>query len=236
MRVDVQFRPVGVSWPAMRDATLRAEAAGYSAVWVFDHLAASTFGREGSLPELTTLLGALAANTTTIGLGSLVANVANRHPAVLAQAMATVQWVAGPRLIAGIGAGAAPGSRWAAEHDALGIPLHAQAADRNRAVVDQIDALRAAAPAVPIIVGVNSVALAEVAGAHADGINVRVDGARAHEFVEAARARAAHGLGRPFEISVYGDGQLDAHLERCQELGAQRLIVLRSVTDTLDDR
>ena len=89
--------------------------------------------------ECFTLLGALAASTTTIGLGSMVANVANRHPAVLATSAASVHAISNGRLLLGIGAGAAPGSTWSREHDAIELPLRPRVADRHAAVEDTLD-------------------------------------------------------------------------------------------------
>ena len=67
MQVDVQFNPAAAPWPLFRDATLAAEAAGFGAVWVLDHLAGVSMKGTGML-ECFTCLGALATTTTTIGL------------------------------------------------------------------------------------------------------------------------------------------------------------------------
>ena len=131
--------------------------------------------------ECFTLLGALAEATTTIGLGTLVANVANRHPAVLAAAASTVQRISSGRLTLGLGAGTSPASKWSVEHLARGIPLHADIADRHAAVVEQIRVVRALDEPIPIIVGVNSVRLATLAG----------QVGRRHQRAHDARARRA---------------------------------------------
>src|SRR3954454_5759584 len=123
--------------------------------------------------ECFTLLGALAAATTTIGLGAVVANVANRHPAVLPAAASSVQRISGGRFTLGLGAGTAPESKWSGEHVVRGIPLHHDIEDRHAAVGRQIRAIRDLPEAMKVIVGVNSVRLATVAGNVADGINVR---------------------------------------------------------------
>ena len=52
--------------------------------------------------------------------GTLVANVDNRQPAVLAVAAATLDAIGGRRVLLGIGAGTAPRTKWAAEMDAVG--------------------------------------------------------------------------------------------------------------------
>jgi alkanesulfonate monooxygenase SsuD/methylene tetrahydromethanopterin reductase-like flavin-dependent oxidoreductase (luciferase family) len=56
--------------------------------------------------------------TSRITIGSLVANVMNRHPAVLARMAATLQEVSGGRLLLGVGIGGHP-----AEHASYGIPF-----------------------------------------------------------------------------------------------------------------
>ena len=104
MKIDIQFSPAANDWPALRDAVLRAEADGYDTTWVFDHFDGAMIQGDRPMLECFTLLGALAAATTTIGLGPLVANVANRHPAVLAAAASSVQRISGGRLVLGLGA------------------------------------------------------------------------------------------------------------------------------------
>lgn len=227
MLVDIQFSSAHNDWPRLRDAVLQAEADGYDTTWVFDHFDGATLGGDRPLLECFTLLGAMAEATTTIGVGALVVNVANRHRAVLAAAASSVQRISDGRLRLGIGAGAAPGSRWAQEHHDRGIPLLPAMADRHRAVADAIDLLRVEAtePAPPpIIVGVNSVALAELAGRMADGVNVRLSSPTAPRLVAAAAEAAA---GRPFETSgwCYADDMASQDLAR--QLGLDRLILTR---------
>ena len=226
MLIDVQFSSATNDWPALRKAVLRAESEGYDATWVFDHFDGAMLGGDRPVLECVSLLGALAAITTTINLGTLVANVANRHPAVLAAAAQSVQRISNGRLRLGLGAGTAPGSKWAVEHESRGIPLFADRDARHRAVVAQIVAVRIAG-AVPVIVGVNTVALSELAGRHADGINVRLEHDRAAEFIAAARAatpNATSSAPRPFEISAYSTGDRATARQRAEDLGVDRLI------------
>ena len=95
----------------------RLEAAGYDAVWCWDHFI-SRGDRRTPVLETWTILTAAAAQTERLRLGSFVLNVMNRHPAVLARMAATLQAVAGGRLVLGIGIGG-----HLAEHRALGIPF-----------------------------------------------------------------------------------------------------------------
>ncbi len=225
LRVDVQYSSATNDWPTLRDAVLAAEAAGVGTTWVFDHFDGSVLGGDRPLLECFTLLGALAAVTRTIGLGPLVANVANRHPSVLAAAASSVERIAGDRLVLGLGAGAAPGSRWAAEHDRRGIPLQAAIADRHAAVVRQVEVLRAEGVRARVVVGVNSVALARIAGRVADGVNVRLDHPRAGVFVDAAREAAD---GRPFEVSAWTDRTPEEAASASARLGLARLVLTRT--------
>ncbi|MDP9463551.1 MAG: LLM class flavin-dependent oxidoreductase, partial [Actinomycetota bacterium] len=116
MKVDIQFSPGANDWPVLRDAVLRAEIDGYDTTWVFDHFDGAMISGDRPMLECFTMLGALAEATSTIGLGTLVANVANRHPAVLAAAASSVQRISGGRLTLGLGAGTAPSSKWSSEH------------------------------------------------------------------------------------------------------------------------
>jgi alkanesulfonate monooxygenase SsuD/methylene tetrahydromethanopterin reductase-like flavin-dependent oxidoreductase (luciferase family) len=96
---------------------LRLEQAGYAGVWCWDHF--TTRGpRPNTVLESWTTLSAVAAVTARITIGPLVANVMNRHPAVLARMAATLQETSGGRLVLGIGIGGHP-----AEHEAYGIPF-----------------------------------------------------------------------------------------------------------------
>jgi probable F420-dependent oxidoreductase len=73
----------------------RAEAAGASVLLATDHL-----GDWGALPRLVA-----AAQATRLRIGTLVLNNELRHPAVLAQELATVDAMTDGRLEIGIGAG-----------------------------------------------------------------------------------------------------------------------------------
>lgn len=224
MKIDIQISPGTNDWPVLRDAILRAEADGYDSTWVFDHFDGAMIQGDRPMLECFTLLGALAVATSTIRLGTLVANVANRHPAVLAAAASSAQRISGGRLTLGIGAGTSPNSKWSAEHVARGIPLHADIDDRHAAVVEQVRVVRALPEVVPIIVGVNSVRLATIAGKIADGINVRLTNERAGELVKAAREAAGS---RAFEISAWTFDDIDDVRDQAEELALDRLVLTR---------
>lgn len=230
--LDIQYSSGANDWPQLREAAVRAEAEGYDTIWVFDHFDGTVLGGDRPMLECFTLLGAMAASTSTIGLGTLVANVANRHPAMLTLAASSVQRISAGRLRLGIGAGASPRSAFGREHAERGITLEPDIAKRHAAVVEQIALLRDVEP-MPIVVGVNSLGLTDLAAAHADGINVRLGHDRAAEFVDAARRQTA---GRPFEISAWGYLSRREHeIERAGELGIDRLVLVELGPLTVPD-
>jgi len=228
MLLDIQFSSATNEWPALRDAVLQAEADGSDTVWVFDHFDGTLIGGDRPAMECFSLLGALAAATTTIGIGPMVANVANRYPAVLAACAATVQRISNGRLRMGLGAGGAPESPWAREHHERAIPLFPKLTHRHAAVVRQIELLRAiptsVAARIPILIGVNSTALAIIAGHHADGVNVRLSSPAAATYIAAAREAAGD---RPFESTGWAHDTDNASKAKATELGLERLIINR---------
>jgi alkanesulfonate monooxygenase SsuD/methylene tetrahydromethanopterin reductase-like flavin-dependent oxidoreductase (luciferase family) len=244
--IDVQFSPARNSWPVLRDATLAAEAAGFGGAWVYDHLAGRSLGGDRML-EAFTLLGALAATTTSIGLGSMVANVTTREPGVLAVAAASVAAIADRPVFLGIGAGTAPHGRWAPEMETVGRRIEPSLERRHALVartLDLLDAMWSTArdpawdtfplphPPPTVVVGLNSVALAELAGRRASGINVPWRHPRRDDLFAAARTAFASS-GRAGELVVttwtrWDDALLDPeHEERraMAERGIHRLIL-----------
>jgi alkanesulfonate monooxygenase SsuD/methylene tetrahydromethanopterin reductase-like flavin-dependent oxidoreductase (luciferase family) len=120
MRMSLCVDP-GRSWPEVLALARRAESAGWHAVYVCDHfMPHDPAGRalDGPMLECWTVLAALAAQTATARLGSLVLGNTYRHPAVVANMAATLDQVSQGRLVLGIGAGWQPN-----EHAAYGIAL-----------------------------------------------------------------------------------------------------------------
>ncbi|MGC9665590.1 TIGR03621 family F420-dependent LLM class oxidoreductase [Planosporangium sp. 12N6] len=110
------FRFLGVAAPGIVSAAeltgiaRRAEASGYSGLVVPDHL----LDQHAPIPVLATV----AAVTERLRIGTFVFNAGLRHPAVLAQDLASLDVLSGGRLEIGIGAG------WnRPEHDAIGLPF-----------------------------------------------------------------------------------------------------------------
>jgi alkanesulfonate monooxygenase SsuD/methylene tetrahydromethanopterin reductase-like flavin-dependent oxidoreductase (luciferase family) len=104
---------VGLTLPSFQDDPERvlavartAEAAGVQGVFAFDHLFRETAaGARRPALECTTVLGAVAAETTTVALGPLVARATLRPPATLAAALDTLARIAGGRLLVTLGGG-----------------------------------------------------------------------------------------------------------------------------------
>ena len=93
----------------------RVEAAGLDSVWVGDSLVAKP-----RLEPLATL-GALAARTSRVRLGTAVLLPALRHPVLMAQTMATVDLISGGRLVVGAGVGGAFNDEQRGEWAAAGV-------------------------------------------------------------------------------------------------------------------
>ena len=95
--------------------------------WLWDHLVPLRGEVAGAALEARTLLAGLAAQTSRLRLGVIVRSNRIRPPAVLAKMAATVDIIAGGRLVFGIGAGGSAMSDPAylnivhREYDAFGI-------------------------------------------------------------------------------------------------------------------
>jgi F420-dependent oxidoreductase-like protein len=83
-----------------------AEESGFDSIWVMDHFyqIAMVGPRTDPMLEAYTLLGALAARTRTVSLGTMVTGVTYRNPALLAKIVTTLDIVSAGRAILGIGA------------------------------------------------------------------------------------------------------------------------------------
>jgi alkanesulfonate monooxygenase SsuD/methylene tetrahydromethanopterin reductase-like flavin-dependent oxidoreductase (luciferase family) len=80
-----------------------AEEAGWEALFVWDHLAWASFGAPSADPWVT--LGACAAVTERILLGTAVTPLARRRPHVVAQQLASLSLASGGRVVFGAGLG-----------------------------------------------------------------------------------------------------------------------------------
>lgn len=100
------MRDGSLRWTDIRGMAERAEQVGFDSFWIPDHLLFRNPGESSHGPwECWSLLCALAASTTRMELGSLVACTAFRNPALLAKMADTLDEISGGRLILGLGAG-----------------------------------------------------------------------------------------------------------------------------------
>jgi alkanesulfonate monooxygenase SsuD/methylene tetrahydromethanopterin reductase-like flavin-dependent oxidoreductase (luciferase family) len=141
MRFGALLLPTG-SWADLVRRAREAEALGFEFVWIDDH-AAHPARPDAPWFEVWTALAGLAAATTRVKLGPLVANVVLRHPVVLARQARTVEQIADGRLEVGLGAGYA-----SSDHAALGEPPwpSAERAQRFEQAVALVDALLRSRP------------------------------------------------------------------------------------------
>lgn len=145
----------GVTWEQWLALARACEEHGIETMFRSDHYL-SPSEPDRAATDAWTLLGALAASTTTLRLGTLVSPVTFRHQAVLAKGAATVDHVSGGRVEVGMGAG------WMTEeHERYHIPFP-EVGRRVRTLATQIedvdaflrdDPLVVQSPRPPLIVG-----------------------------------------------------------------------------------
>ena len=144
MRLAVEFPSVAYRWGegAVPQLARAVEEAGYDEIDMFDHV---TMGHpvEGrpsgpyptNMPILEALvtLGAIAAVTRRVGLGTEVLVLPQRQPALVAKQVATIDILSGGRVRLGAGVG------WQApEYESLGVPFE----ERGRRMEECLQLLR----------------------------------------------------------------------------------------------
>src|SRR6476660_561242 len=102
----------------LRSLWQRIERLGFGWISIWDHFYSATLGADPECLEAVACHAALACETSRVRCGSLVYSVGYRHPAVLANAICTIDHLSGGRADLGLGAG------WSQiEYDAYGIPF-----------------------------------------------------------------------------------------------------------------
>ena len=106
--------------PTLAEVVEAAEAAGFAAISVADHLWGSQYtgGIEASQPEAYTMLGFIAARTRRVRLLALATAPTYRYPGVLCKTVTTLDVLSSGRAMLGIGAG-----DYEEEATGLGLPF-----------------------------------------------------------------------------------------------------------------
>jgi alkanesulfonate monooxygenase SsuD/methylene tetrahydromethanopterin reductase-like flavin-dependent oxidoreductase (luciferase family) len=156
-------------------------------------------------------------------------------------------------LILGLGAGASPTSTFAAEQNALGIEIPHTMQERHAKLEHTLDVLdeiwsptrdqkfatfEMPCKLPPRILGVNSTALAKVAGTRTDGVNIRSSHPQRAEILRIAKDAATATGKTDFIVSVwdwFDEELLDPSSSICKQLaseGVNKIILLmRGVPD-----
>jgi 5,10-methylenetetrahydromethanopterin reductase len=209
----------------------QAEALGYASVWLAD---SQLIWR-----ELYVLLGAIAATTTRVTLGTGVTNPVTRHATVTAGALATLQELSRGRAILGIGLGNSslatlgqpPATRAALTHYVATV----RALCAGEAVVDAGGALRltfgAPARCPPVVVAGAGPRILRLAGEIGDGALIAGQGQAGptlEAILDGVRAgRAASGRpARPF--TTYLGVAVAVHADHATAIRAVRPHVVAS--------
>lgn len=116
--VETRYGGATARWGDLLSMTRLAEDAGFDSVWTVDHFTLPDHGVECGVLENFSLLAAIAAVTSRVEIGPMVACTGFRNPALTAKIAETIDEISGGRLILGLGAG------WhAPEYRAMGIPF-----------------------------------------------------------------------------------------------------------------
>jgi len=167
----------------MAERGILVERLGFDSLWVPDHMVLEDYRR--FCPESWCILSALATCTRRVTLGTSVTDPYRRHPAVLAQTVATLDNISRGRAVLGLGAGEAMNV------DPFGIPrdrrirrmretveilkmlwtgeiidYHGKIFNMSRAFIQVLPFQK---PSVPVYLAANSPRTRRLAGIYGDG-------------------------------------------------------------------
>ena len=248
LRFGLFIGQAGKSWSQVLDEFLLAEELGFDHGWLVDHLTPTDGPDDVPILEAWTVLAALAARTTRIGLGVLVTNNLFRNPALLAKQAATVDRISDGRLILGLGSG------WfEPEHRAYGFafPPPAERVDRFEEAVEVVRALLAGgrptyrgryytlddAPfepgpvspgGIPLLIAAHRPRMLRIAGRHADiwDTFARLPGAATERVEDDLASQAAR-----FEQAAREAGRDPATIRRSTWVGGETATSVDAYTD-----
>lgn len=237
--------PQFTSDPALvLDAATAAEDLGLSGVFCFDHLVPIGDVHRPVL-ELAATIGALAARTKEITVGSLVMRAPLRGPRISAAIASTVASIAPGRTIIGLGAGDAMSEAEAVRFGERTVDL----AGRVAAMVSTVETIKSEAPDVVVWIGGRHPRVLEAAARYADGWNGWLVGPEELAEIKGGLVAAASTFdiswGGAVLMAADGDdldrliaerggtggvvagttGEIVAHLGRLVEAGASHLVV-----------
>ena len=120
-------------------AASRAEALGFDGVFAFDHFFPPGGSPDRPSLEAFTTLGAVAASTSRIRIGTLVARAQLRPVGLLAKLAANLDLISNGRMVLGVGTGDPIDRR---EHEAFGFPTLSKT-ERRAHLAETVGALKA---------------------------------------------------------------------------------------------
>jgi alkanesulfonate monooxygenase SsuD/methylene tetrahydromethanopterin reductase-like flavin-dependent oxidoreductase (luciferase family) len=211
---------VGHAWPDVARLARQAEDAGADSLWVADHFFYRDEKVEIGLPEAFTTLTAVAAITSRIQMGPLVACTSFRSAGMLANIASSIDAISNGRLILGLGCG------WhEAEYRALDFPVDQRvgrfeevvAAVRPLLVGERVtvdgrwtkleDAVIVPPPAhkVPMLIASNGPRMLDITARFADAWQGAWYGAAVEEYrtERAALQEACEKAGRTAPIEIF---------------------------------
>jgi alkanesulfonate monooxygenase SsuD/methylene tetrahydromethanopterin reductase-like flavin-dependent oxidoreductase (luciferase family) len=118
------------TWPALREACLAIERAGWDSLWIDDHLLADEGDWKDPKFEGWSVLSAAAVLTERVRLGLLVGANTFRNPGLTAKLATTLDHLSNGRAVLGLG-----GGWFEREHQAFGLDFGAGFGDR----LDRLD-------------------------------------------------------------------------------------------------